>query len=54
MATQKNIQGIIVESNFKSVVNAIHDKITIPKDIINFVEDIRKICLLIKDISITY
>lgn len=43
MATQ-NIQGIIVKIYFELVVNAILDKIATPKDIINFVEDIRKTC----------
>lgn len=42
---QKNIQRIIIESDFQLVVNSINDKICVHKNVINLVKDIKKLLL---------
>lgn len=51
-ATQKAIQSIIIESDSQFVINSIHDKTSMPKEIINLVEGIRSLSSSFKDISI--
>lgn len=43
MAIQKNLRRITIESDSQLIVNFINDKICLPKDIFNLVEDIRMI-----------
>lgn len=50
----KDSSKVIIERDLQLVVDAIHDKISVPKDIINLVEDIKKVLSLIKDISRNY
>lgn len=52
MATQKNLQMIIIISNSQLVVSSSYDKISVPKEIIIFVEEIRRPSIVIKDIII--
>lgn len=39
---KKPFDRVIIESDSQLAMNAIHDKISIPRDIINLVEHIRK------------
>lgn len=41
MTTQKNLQGVVIESDSHLMVSSIHENILIPKDNINLVKDIR-------------
>lgn len=52
MATQKNLQMIIIISNSQLVVSSSYVKISVPKEIIIFVEEIRRPSIVIKDIII--
>lgn len=54
MALQKNINRIIIERDFQLVVNSINSKICAHKDIINFVEDIRTLSSIFREIRIMY
>lgn len=49
-----NLQRIIIKSDSQLMVNAIHNKISVPRYIINLIEDIRNMFPLIKKISIDY
>lgn len=51
--TQRILYRIIIESNSQLVVNAIQDKISDPKEIINLLDDIKG-SFIIKDVSINY
>lgn len=54
MTIKKTFSRIIIDSDSKLVVNAIHGKILVLHDIINLVEDIRNICHNFKEVTITY
>lgn len=54
---KKNFNRIIIESNSQFVVNTIQPifgNISVPRDIVNLVEDIRNICPNLKEVSIVY
>lgn len=54
MAIQQNFQSIIIESDSQLVINSIHDKICVPKNVINLVKDITMLYFLFKDIRTSY
>lgn len=43
MATQKNLQGIIIESDSQLMVSSIYENISTPNKNINLVKDIRRL-----------
>lgn len=54
MTIRKSLQQIIIERDTQKVSNVIPGKISLPKDVVYFVENIRKICSLFKDIITNY
>lgn len=51
---KKNFYRVIIESGFQLVSNVIHDKILISWDTVNLIKDIRNICPMFKEVSISY
>lgn len=48
MTTQNDLHRIIIESDSQLVINVVHGKRSIPKDIINLIENIKWLFKLIK------
>lgn len=51
---QKDIHQISTQSDSQVVVKSINSKLLVPKDIINLVEDIRKLLALLSDNKVRY
>lgn len=54
MTIRMECSRVYISSDSQIVVNAVNRKVTVPKDIINLVEDIRRFCLHFKEFVLRY